>query len=201
MDKKEFLKALEKELTHSQCEDITSVLEYYDEFIEDKKESGVNENDIIQELSVTDIIRNLKVERKIEEAVKKPSISNGMKALIAFLGVLSFPMLIAFGAVLFALFITIVAVGFSLMIAFGSLFVAAVLSVGAVIVAVITGQIPIPTGLLMLGVMLVLTGLFGITARWTVVGSQKVMKWFSGLIKKKFNKIEARTEREESNDE
>jgi len=188
MTKKEFLKALEKELIYHGCEDVTTLIEYYDELIEDKIESGLKEKEVINDLSVSDIVRNMKAERKIGEAVEKPSISNGVKALIAFLGVLSFPMLIAVGAVLFALFITIFALIFTVVVTFGALFLAGVIAIGALIGAMIFGQLPFVTALFALGIVLVLIGVFGMLVKWTIVASREIMKWFIELINNKFRK-------------
>jgi len=188
VNKKEFLKVLEKELVHHQCEDITNLIEYYDELIEDKKESGAKEEDVIQELSISDIVRNLKAERKIEAAVKKPTISNGMKALIAFLGILSFPMLITVGAVLFALVITVLALIFSVVVTFGALFLAGIVTIIALIGAVISGQLPFLTALFILGTTLVMIGVFGMLVKWTIVASREIVAWFAQLIKTKFRK-------------
>ena len=188
MTKKEFLKALEKELIYHGTEDITSIMEYYEELIEDKKESGIKEKEVIDELSISDIVRNVKVERRIEDAVQKPSISNGMKALIAFLGILSFPMLITVGVFLFAMLIALLAIIFAVVVTFGALFIAMIVTIAALIGSVIFGHLPLVTALFALGVALVLVGSFGMLVKWTIIASKEIMIWFINLISTKFRK-------------
>ena len=188
MTKKEFLRALEKELIYHGCEDLTSVIEYYDELIEDKKENGEKEKKVIDELSISDIVRNMKVEKRIEEATQKPTISNGMKALIAFLGILSFPMLITVGAFLFAMLIALLAVIFAVLLTFGIFFVVGIVLVPVLIGSIIIGHLPLMTAIFTLGVVLVLVGIFGMLVKWTIAASREIMIWFIDLINSKFRK-------------
>lgn len=188
MNKKEFLKALENELIYHKVEDISGIVEYWDELIEDKKESGEKEKDIIADLSISDIMRNVKVHKTIEEASQKPSISNGMKALIAFLGILSFPMLIAAGGLLFGLFMALIAIIFALIVTFGGLFIAAIIIIPTLIGLVISGNIQLVSALFGIGIMLILVGIFGMLVKWAFLGSTKLMEWFINLINNKFRK-------------
>ena len=188
MTKKEFLKALEKELIHHNIDDITSIVEYYDELIEDKIESGVKEKDVIDELSITDIVRNVKAHRTIEDATQKPSISNGMKALMAFLGVLSFPMLLVMGTVLFALLIAMISIVFAVFVTFGALLFGAGVAFIILLGALVSGNIPFFPALFGLGLALFLVGVFGMLVKWTLTASREIMAWFINLIDTKFRK-------------
>jgi len=188
MTKKEFLKALENELIKLDVQDITNILEYYDELIEDQIENGKKEKEVINSISIYDIIKETKAHKKINEAVEKPSISGGMKALIAFLGVLSFPMLITVGAVLFALLITMLAVIFAVLVTFGAIFLVGVISMPVLIGSLLFGHMTFIPALLALGVSLVLMGVFGMLVKWTILASKEIMGWFINLINKKFRK-------------
>ena len=188
MNKKEFLKALENELIKLDVQDITNILEYYDEYIEDQIENGKKEKEVIDGISMYDIIKETRAHKKINEATEKPSISNGMKALIAFLGILSFPMLITVGAVLFALLVAMLAIIFAVVVTFGALFVAGIITIVVLIGSLIFGQLTFFAALFGLGIMLVLVGIFGMLVKWTIIASQEIMAWFIKLINRKFRK-------------
>ena len=177
-----------KELIYHNYEDITSIVEYYDELIEDKKENGTKEKAIINELSISDIVRNVKVGKAIDKAVEKPTISNGMKALIAFLGILSFPMIIVLGSLIFALVITVLTLVFTVIFIFGVLFFSGIITIAALIAAMIFSQLPIATGLFALGITLIFTALFAMLLKWSIVALGEITVWFIDIIKRKFKK-------------
>ena len=183
MNKKEFLKALEHELIEQKTEDAANVLEYYEEFIEDQKESGKKEKDIISKLSINEITKNIKVQTKIDNAIKKPTLSNGVKALIAFLSILSLPMLIGVGGIAFGVVITILALIFALIVTVGSIFFAGIVSIIALIAASLTGKLPISTSIFCVGIALILIGFSTILIKWSIkifkemiVGSINILK-------------------------
>lgn len=61
----EFLKELRSLLVANHSEDVDSIVEYFEEYIEDKKESGELEEDILDELGTpTDIVSEI-LERKV----------------------------------------------------------------------------------------------------------------------------------------
>jgi len=188
MSKKEFLKELEATLEKLGVQDKDNIIEYYDELIEDQKESGKKEKDIIKNINMNDITKEVKVHEKINAAVKKPSLSNGTKALIAFLGVLSFPLLITVGALVFGLSVAILAVMFSLVVTLGALVIGGIASFVTFTGGMIMGTIPIPTGLLGIGLSLILTGIMIMLVRWGYHVSLEMISWFSQLIKKKYQK-------------
>ena len=188
MTKKEFLKALETELIKLGANDITNILEYYDELIEDKKESGKKEKDIVNELSIYDIVKEVKVHKRVDEAVKSPTISNGMKALIAFLGFLSVPMLIGVGGVIFGIVVTIAALLFALFVTSGAIIIASVTSIFVLIAAIILGKLPFVTALFCIGIVLVFSGLFGLLLKWSITLSKETVAWLSGQLQKQLNK-------------
>ena len=188
MNKKEFLRLLEKELVKLEVQDTVSILEYYDELIEDQKEIGKKEKDIIDKLSIYEIVKNIKVNKTIDEAVKKPTLSNGMKALIAFLGILSLPMLIGVGALIFAIAITIAALLFALVTTVSAIFFASIASVVALLFALILGKLPIATALFCLGTVLILTGLFSALLKWVLNLTKEIIGWSMSLLKNQISK-------------
>jgi uncharacterized membrane protein len=186
MNKKEFLEALEKELKQIEASDSTEVIEYYEELIDDRIENGEKEKKVIESLDVSEITRGVKIQEKIDTAVKKPTISNGVAALIAFLGVLSLPMLITVGAVAFAGVITLAALLFSLFMTVGALLVASIVGVVALIAAAFTGELPVATVMFSVGIALILVGLFWLLARWVFKVSKEIIVWSMNALKKRF---------------
>lgn len=188
MNKKEFLKALENELISLEASDITNIIEYYDELIEDGKESGKKEKDIINDISIYEITKEVRAHKRIDEAVKKPTLSNSVKALIAFLGILSIPMLISVGAVIFSLFIGAVAIAFALIVTFGAVVFAGGASVVAIIGAIIIGKLPFSTGIFGIGLAIFLAGIFSIVLKWTISLSKELIVTIADFLKHQLNK-------------
>jgi len=188
MNKKTFLKKLEEELIKLNVQDISGILEYYDELIEDQKEAGKKEKDIINSFNFDEIIKAVKVHKKINDAVNKPTLSNGVKALLAFLGILSLPMLITFGAIVFVIIITIVAVLFSLLVTFGAVIIASVASIFAIIFAIILGKLPFTTALFLLGSCLVTCGLFCLIFKLAISLSKEMIVAIADYLKNQLEK-------------
>ena len=97
-------------------------------------------------------------------------------------------MLIAVGAVLFALFIVIFALIFSLFISFGAIILAGIFTIAVLIGYAISGQMEIVSLIFALGVMLILIGISTILLKWTINGSKELTKWFIDLINNRFRK-------------
>jgi uncharacterized membrane protein len=188
LNKKEFLKALERELINLEENGITNIIEYYDELIEDQIENGEKEKDVIADMSIYEIVKEVKASKKINEAAKKPSLSNGMKALIAFLGILSFPLLITVGVLTFVILVTIIAIIFSFIVTLGTLALAGIASFVVFFLGMILGTIPIATGLFGIGVSFIITGLMIILVKWGASISRDMLAWFTKLIKAKYKK-------------
>ena len=188
MNKKEFLDNLEKELKKLNVQDSQNILEYYDEFIEDQKESGKKEKDIISKINMDDIRKEVKIHKKINDATERPSLSTGIKALIAFLGILSLPMLLAVGGILFAIVVTALALIFALFVTVGALLFASGASIVAFIWGVGSGTIGIAPALFGIGWALVFLGLFALLLKWTINVSREIITWGADLLKRELNK-------------
>lgn len=186
MTKKEFLSKLEEELDNLHYEEKNNILEYYEELIEDKKESGEKEKEIIKDIgSIDEIIKDIEIEKKIDKAYKKPTISNGMKALIAFLGVCSAPVLFIAGILIFAFFITFGALLFAFVAVIGALIISGVASVFAVFVSLFTNTLPLSTFLFVLGILLVSIVLLLELIRWAISVTRISISWMAEFLKTK----------------
>lgn len=186
MTKKEFLSKLEEELDNLHYEEKNNILEYYEELIEDKKESGKKEKEIIKEIgSIEDIIKDIEIEKKIDKAYKKPTISNGMKALIAFLGVCSAPVLFIAAILIFAFFITFGALLFAFVAVIGALIIAGIASVFGVFVALCTNTMPISTFLFVFGILLISIVLLLELIRWAISVTKISISWMAEFLKTK----------------
>ena len=176
MNKKEFLKNLEKELTKKSYHDIKSVLEFYDELIEDKIESGKSEKKIIKEIGEIDaIIKELSVKGKIDIAKEKPTISNGFKALFAVLGVLSLPLLIPLGIVILALVFTLFMLLFSLILVMASGVLAGTALAFGLMIQLFQYHLPITSFIFGMGIALIILGTFTYLLKASIVLPKKML--------------------------
>lgn len=127
MKQKEFLDSLEEELKRINYANIEEVVEYYIELIADKIELGKKEKEVINELGpIDEIIKNIKIDEKLDKASKKPTLSNGLKALIACLSVLSLPFLIPISILIIVIFLTLIILLGSLILVTGSIIISGI---------------------------------------------------------------------------
>lgn len=98
-----FLDQLRANLTTYPSGAVDDYIDYYDELISERVANGKKEAAVVAAIgSPKDIAASFKQDNAIEQAVKKPTISNGLKALIAVLSVLSLPLLLPVLAVCIA---------------------------------------------------------------------------------------------------
>lgn len=186
MTKKEFLSKLEEELDNLHYEEKNNILEYYEELIEDKKESGKREKEIIKEIgSIENIIKNIEIEKKIDKAATKPTLSNGLKALIAFLGVCSAPVLFIVAVLIFAFFVTFGALLFAFIAVIGALIVSGIVSVIGIFISLCTNTMPVSTFLFVLGILLVSIVLLLELIRWSIGVTKISISWMAAFLKTK----------------
>ena len=188
MTKKEFLKELEKELKKINVLAVDDVIEYYDEYIEDLKEQGKKEKDIIKKFDMDELIKEAKIHKQIKTASEKPTISNGLKALIAFLGILSLPMLLAVGGVLFGLTIAALALIFSFVVTIAAIIFGSAVSVVGLTAYLISGQITVAAFLFSIGVSFLLFGLFIYIFKWAIGVSRELITWLAETLQEQLNK-------------
>lgn len=190
MNKKKFLTTLEEKLRAVNYKDTDNILEYYEELISERVENGEKETEVVKSFgTINNILKMLDIEEKIEIANDKPTISNGIKVLIASLGLLSLPLLIP--VVIVA--VTLIFVAIVLLLSFGivamALAFSAVAAVFAIIGSVIIGQIPFVSGLFALGLVLVLGALAIELLRFLIKVTQSIVIWFVNEVKKQLQKV------------
>lgn len=120
MNKKIFMRQLEARLTGLPKDEQKDALEYYEEYFADM---GIGDDDDVTQVVGTpkDVAHNILNEcltKQEEENVKNNSVKNSVKSIwLVILGIMAapvaLPLIIAFAAVAFSLFITVVAVGVS----------------------------------------------------------------------------------------
>lgn len=189
MKKSEFLNNLKTKLEKGHYSDTHSVIDYYDELIEDKKESGLKEEEIITNLgNIDDILKEIEIERRIDKAKEKPTLSNGIKALIGVLSILSIPLLIPIILLIATLGFTGIILLFSLIIVFGSIILSGIVLIGALIVSLFTNELPFITFLFSLGVIFVVGALSIELIRLIIDVTKKFIIWFMDFLKGKISK-------------
>lgn len=120
MNKKIFMRQLEARLRGLPKDEQKDALEYYEEYFADM---GIGDDDDVTQVVGTpkDVAHNILNEcltKQEEENVKNNSVKNSVKSIwLVILGIMAapvaLPLIIAFAAVAFSLFITVVAVGVS----------------------------------------------------------------------------------------
>jgi uncharacterized membrane protein len=99
--KQTYLSQLRTELRKYPSGAVDDYIEYYDELISERIADGENETLVLRRIGTPkEIANSFKQDNAINRAVKKPTVSNGLKALLAVLGVLSLPLLIPVLAVI-----------------------------------------------------------------------------------------------------
>ena len=194
MTKEDFLLELESELKKIKHQDSSSIIQYYDELIEDERETGKKEKTIIKNLGpVSEIITNIKKEEE-KTKVPKQTISNSIKALIAVLSILSLPFLIPTAIIIFSIIFTVMILMASFIICIIAFMVAAVAVFFGNIYMLITGLLPIYSFVFGTGATLLIFGLLIYALKYTFVFSKSILSWtiekFNKLLKKRGNKDE-----------
>ncbi|HSX34433.1 MAG TPA: DUF1700 domain-containing protein [Candidatus Saccharimonadales bacterium] len=182
--KQKFLDQLRANLRTYPSGAVDDYIDYYDELIAERVASGETEAAVVEQIgSAKDAAHSFKRHNAIERAVKKPTVSNWLKALIALLSVLSLPLLIPVFAVMVALLVTAAALfacGLAVLV-LGV--VAAILSTIEMASIVIAGDAPLYLLLLTAGVavvaivvaLLLLRGLI-LISRWFTRAAVRKMK-------------------------
>ncbi|HEY4161038.1 MAG TPA: DUF1700 domain-containing protein [Candidatus Saccharimonadales bacterium] len=154
--KQRFLDELRTNLRKYPSGAVDDYIDYYDELISERVADGQKEITVLQQIgNPKEIAASFKKDNAIDRAVKKPTVSNGVKALIAVLGVLSLPFLVPAAVILIALLtagVALFAAGLAVLV-LGA--VAAVLGVIDMASIVFTGGAPVYLLFLVTGVALV----------------------------------------------
>ena len=198
MSREEYLNELKEKLTENNIPGVDSMIEFYDEAIADRIEDGMSEEDAVAAMEDTDsIVRGAKLEKplatlvadKVKEKHKEAS-SSGHGTLFTVLAIVGFPiwlpLLIAFGAIIFSLYVSLWAIVISIYAVELSFAVGAVASLLGCVTFVM-GNIPFATALALLGSAAILGGLAILL--WKPIVA--ITKWMIDLIKMIFRGIKS----------
>jgi uncharacterized membrane protein len=154
--KQNFLTELRGNLRKYPSGAVDDYIEYYDELISERIASGEKGSTVLAKIGMPkDIAASFKQDNAIDRAVKKPTASNGVKALIAVLSVLSLPLLIPIFIVFGALLVVVIALFASgLAVVFAGI-VGSIIAVVDMTISVAGGNAPWYLLLLVTGVALI----------------------------------------------
>lgn len=184
-----FLDQLRANLTKYPGGAVDDYIDYYDELISERVASGKKEAAVIAQIgSPKDVAASFKQDNAITQAVKKPTISNGFKALVAVLSVLSLPLLlpvmavcIAVISIVFALFVS----GFALSAAATISSIVATIDMASIVSA---GDAPIYLLFLVSGAAIITITFAIMLVRGLVFSGQWIVRMTVQELKKRQNK-------------
>ncbi|MBP5554616.1 MAG: DUF1700 domain-containing protein [Lachnospiraceae bacterium] len=196
MLKQEFLSQLRTGLEAASIEDIDECIDYYDEMISDRIESGISEENAVAQMeSVESIISNYKLEKPVTKLIMdkvqkshEEAKGKGKGTLWIVLAIIGFPIWLPILIVIFVLLFTLYIVLWSIVIAIFSVLVA--LGATAIcglftFILMFTGFTPWSLGLFALGAALFTGGLAVLL--WHPIWS--LCKAVAGMIPSIFRKI------------
>ncbi|MBO7356503.1 MAG: DUF1700 domain-containing protein [Lachnospiraceae bacterium] len=196
MLKQEFLAQLRSGLEAASIEDIDECIEFYDEMISDRIESGMNEESAVAQMeSIDSIISNYKAEKPVAKLIMDKvqkshdeAKGKGKGALWIVLAIIGFPIWLPILLVVLALLLTlyillwcIVIAVFCVLITIGAVAIAGLF----IFIMMFTGIVPWPLGIFSLGAGLFLGGLAVLL--WKPIWS--LCRSIAGMIPAIFKKI------------
>ena len=183
--KEKFLSDLTLELERKGVDD-KDIIEYYDEMIDARVADGKSESSVIKSLgSIDEVIQGIEVDQRLDDVIKKPTVSNGIKALIAVLGVLSLPILIPFVAVILVFIVTFGAIILALIITAIAVIIAVIATAIGITIGVFTDGIPLFCLPLAIGAVLIFVPLCIEAIRGLIFITRKFITWIASRISKK----------------
>ena len=196
MLKQEFLTQLRSGLEAASIEDIDECIEFYDEMISDRIESGMNEESAVAQMeSIDSIINNYKAEKPVAKLIMdkvqkshEEAKGKGKGTLWIVLAIIGFPIWLPILIVVFTLLLTLYIVLWCIVVAVFCVLVligAVALSGLFVFIMMFTGLVPWPLGIFSLGAGLFLGGLAVLL--WPPIWS--LCKSIAGMIPAIFRKI------------
>lgn len=174
--KRKFLEELRGSLQKYPSNEVDDLVEYYDELISERIANGEKETDVMRQIrSAADIATDFRQENALNKAMARPTPSNGLKALIAVLSVLSLPLTIPVIASVIACFITFMAVIVSISVALVGMIAVAIFAVAEATSIVVAGDGPlyllfIVTGLALIAMFVAFELIRGMVraTRWSI---------------------------------
>ncbi len=192
MNKSEFLSILKNRLKAFKEAEVKEIIAFYDELIEEKKESGINEMDAINGFGTIDNIVS-KVTTDLIITRSNDEKSNPMKNFWIILGICASPVLIPLGIALAAVAFSLVVVVFSLFISFAASGIGIIVGLIPMIISMIISNTELSIILLAIGICFIVVAIFGYLSLLTIhLGKkafQKINKYFSKKIKSKTQEI------------
>ena len=198
MNKQEFLNALQAGLSGLPQEDIEERLAFYSEMIDDRMEEGMTEEEAVAlagpiEEIVVQTVDEIPLPKIVKERIRPKRRKSAGEIILLILGFpLWFPLLIAFAAVMFSLYIVIWSLLISLWAVEVSLWAGALGGVAAFVICLVRGDTL--TGFAFLAAGLVCAGLSVFLFLGCVEASKGVIRltktiarWIKTLFIKKEN--------------
>lgn len=185
MNKNEFLTELRKSLAGLPEEDIQKSIDYYSEMIDDRVEEGLPEEEAVADLGSIEEIRNQIIKdtplaKIVKKRVKPKRSLTGLEITLIIVGFpLWFPLLIAAGAVILALYVSLWSVIISLYAVEVALMASAFGGVIASLALLIFGHIA--AGLFLLGCSLACAGI-GLLWVFVCKWSTKALIWLTRVF-------------------
>ena len=198
MNKQEFLNALQAGLSGLPQDDIEERLAFYSEMIDDRMEEGMTEEEAVAQAGpieeiVMQTVDEIPLPKIVKERIRPKRRKSAGEIILLILGFpLWFPLLIAFAAVIFSLYIVIWSLLISLWAVEISLWAGALGGVAAFVICLVRGDTL--TGLAFLAAGLVCAGLSVFLFLGCVEASKGVIRltktiarWIKTLFIKKEN--------------
>jgi|SRR5690554_1699153 len=193
MNKEKFYENIRKKLNGFKKEEVDGIIEYYDELVNDKIESGLSEEEVISSFGdIDDMINEIKANLVMERSEKREA--NVLKNFLIILGVISSPILLPLAIVFSLVFFIILLVIVILLFSFSVSAIAVLLSVVLASIELIFTSREIGLTLILLGSGLIASSLLWfITIEIFRLGKyllNAINKLFIQKLKKKKNKGE-----------
>ena len=188
MTKLEFICALQEQLSALPQEDIEERIGFYSEMIDDRMEEGLSEEEAVAAISspaeiAQQIISETPISKLVKHKIKKKR-NPATVTLLAVGAVVWVPLLIAFLAVVFSLYVSMWAVIISLWSVFVSLAASGLGAVLGGIITICTGNSY--SGIALIACGLICAGLAILTfygCRYITKGAIKLTKWMPKPVK------------------
>lgn len=188
MKKNEFLNILKNRLKAFNENEVKSILDFYDELIEEKKENGMSEEEAVASFGdMSNIVRKVSADLVLTRSNNQNS--NPAKNFLIILGICASPILIPLGialsAVVFSLFVVVI----SLLISFLVSGIAILVALIPMVISMIMSGTDVSIIILAVGMCLVACAILSYLAILTLQGGkaalQIIIKFFSKKIKNK----------------
>lgn len=188
MKKIEFLQTLRERLKAFQKSEVQSIIDYYEELIEEKKETGIKEEEVIASFgSIENIIP--KVTADLVFTRSSTQQTSPLKNFWIILGICASPILIPIGIALGAIVFSLVIVVFSLLISLLASEVAIIVSLIPMVISMIVSGTDFSIIILTIGLCLIAIAILFYLSLLTIqVGKkalQSINRFFSKRIKQK----------------